>query len=425
MPPTIRTAAAALIFALALPPHSVAQAPPPVLRTLYSFTGQNGDGSAPMTALVIGKNSALYGTTSAGGVAGAGSVFQLQPPAATGGAWTETVIYSFPSTPGCCGISPNGLTLGVNGAIYGTTYLGGSGGGTVFELKPPAAAGEAWTETVLYAFTGQDGDGASPGNYHTALVFANDGSLFGSTLFGGITTGSCAPLGCGTVFKLTRVDGAWKERVLYTFTGQNGDGAGPEGVALGQNGVLYGVTFSGGISNLGTAFELAPPAEGGGAWTETVIHTFAGPPSDGYGPNTSVIVGQAGMLYGSTFGNQNQGPGLAFQLTPSGTGGTWVEDILFNFQTTSYGPNGLVLGAGGTLYGTEDGIGAGGAGTVFELRQPAAGREWGETILYSFTGGNDGGAPWGPLVIGANGALYGTTSAGGTAGLGTVFELDR
>src|ERR1700691_286640 len=417
----MRVAAAALLFGTVFPPHGMAQSPP-ALKILYSFTGQNGDGSVPMTGLVIGKNKALYGTTSAGGVWGAGSVFQLQPPAAAGGAWTETVIYSFPSTPGCCGITPNGLTLGENGTIYGSTYLGGLGWGTVFELKPPASAGEAWTETVLYAITGQDGDGAAPGNYHTALVFAHDGSLYGSTLFGGVMTGACAPLGCGTVFKLTRVDGAWTESILYTFTGQNGDGAGPEGVALSQNGDLYGVTFSGGTLNLGTAFELAPPAAGGGgAWTETVLHNFAGPPGDGYGPDSN----QAGVLYGTTAGNQYQGDGLAFQLTPSGPAGTWVEAILFSFQTTGYGPNGLVLGSSETLYGTEAGIGAG-DGTVFELRQPVAGRAWSETVLHNFTGeSGDGAEPYGPLVIGVNGALFGTTSAGGTAGLGTVFQLDR
>jgi uncharacterized repeat protein (TIGR03803 family) len=320
------------------------------------------------------------------------------------------------------------LTLGEDGAIYGTTYLGGVGLCTVFELKPPAAEGEAWAETTLYVFTGQNGDGAGPGNFETALVLGNDGALYGTTLYGGVTTGSCATIGCGTVFRMTRVDGSWMESVLYAFTGQNGDGVSPEGVVFGEDGDLYGTTFSGGTSNLGTVFELAPPAVAGGAWEETVLHSFAGPTTDGYSPNSRAIIGKTGMLYGATFGNQQGGAGMAFQLMPPGPGGTWTESILFNFTDLNSGidPSGLVLGTSGALFGTAADLGTADAGAVFELRPPAAGGKWSETILHNFTGQNgDGATPYGPLVIGENGAIYGTTSAGGAAGLGTVFELDR
>jgi hypothetical protein len=105
----------------------------------------------------------LYGTTETTGIgSGCGTVYQVQPPATDGGAWTGTGIYDFDGGAGCYPVAP--LTVGPGGVLYGTTISGGSasnclfseslGCGTVFQLTPPATARGAWTETVIYNFTG-------------------------------------------------------------------------------------------------------------------------------------------------------------------------------------------------------------------------------------------------------------------------------
>ena len=172
-----------------------AQTATPRLKTLYSFTG-GSDGGDPRAGVVIGKGGVLYGTAETGGVGG-GTVFQLTPPASPGGAWTETVLYDF-SPPGSDGGYPWAtVTVGSGGVLYGTTFGGGtgpacSGGcGTVFSLTPPASPGGAWTETVLHSFTG-----GSDGERPTAGVVIGSGSvLYGTTSSGGTS-------GYGTVFAL-------------------------------------------------------------------------------------------------------------------------------------------------------------------------------------------------------------------------------
>jgi uncharacterized repeat protein (TIGR03803 family) len=143
---------------------------------LHSFaTGSTPDGANPEAALVIGENGVLYGTTSTGGDTGNGTVFQLAPPAAAGGAWTETVLHNFT---GADGSGPQATLLIDNrGSLFGTTVSGGAAGdGTVFVLNPPASAGATWTENVLHSFTGR-GDGANP----FGPVILVNGLLYGTT----------------------------------------------------------------------------------------------------------------------------------------------------------------------------------------------------------------------------------------------------
>jgi uncharacterized repeat protein (TIGR03803 family) len=187
-------------------------------------------------------------------------VFELTPPAAAGAGWTFNAIHTFYNSDGA---NPRaGLILDASGALYGTTVNGGAAGmGTVFQLKPPAANGEEWTETVLHSFTGQNGDGANP---QSGLVFGSNGTLYGTTPFGG--SGECAnanaPSGCGTLFELTPPPsngGAWTATVLHSFTGQDGDGANPQGgLVFDWNGRLYGTTSKGGTEGKGTVFTLTP-----------------------------------------------------------------------------------------------------------------------------------------------------------------------
>lgn len=212
--------------------------------------------------------------TSAGFLA-CGTIYQVTPPASSGDPWTAAAIYTFGSAPdGCNSQAP--LIAGLGGVLYGTTYVGGTGApcnfppnlvsgcGTVFQLTPPATTGGAWSETALYSFTGTNGDGAYP---YAGLVLGTTGVLYGTTSYGGSATtdSSCTSngaSGCGTIFSLTPPStsgGAWTETILHTFTGENGDGAIPlAGLALSSTGVLYGTTSAGGGANVGTVFAIKP-----------------------------------------------------------------------------------------------------------------------------------------------------------------------
>ena len=159
-------------------------------QVIYSFKG-GSDGADPKASLVLGSNGDLYGTTERGGTSNLGTVFQLSP-STTGNGWTETVLYRFKggTTDGALPYAP--LIFGSNRELYGTTaYDGASGGGTVFQLSPPASPGGSWTEAVLHSF-GSTGGGNLP---RASLIFGSNGDLYGTTLSGGASND-------GTVFKI-------------------------------------------------------------------------------------------------------------------------------------------------------------------------------------------------------------------------------
>ncbi len=301
----------------------------------------------PFAGLATVKNGTLYGTTEYGGdIAcdagfGCGTVFEINPPAFPGGAWTESVIYAF-STFSYPLASP---TVGPNGELYGTTYYGGSKGvGSVFELMPPSSPGGTWTETTLYSFSGAYGD---PQNPEAGVVIGNNGVLYGTVQYAGLSpncpeSGYNSDYGCGAVFSLTppaSPGGVWTEQTLYTFSGK--DGAVPlAGLAIGKNGELYGTTYFGGPSlncsfyaaviGCGTVFRLDPPASPPAPWTETVLYSFTGSSDGGY-PNA--VVYQDGVLYGTvTFGGdlkscRSFGCGGVFELSPPASSGDFVDRI--------------------------------------------------------------------------------------------------
>jgi uncharacterized repeat protein (TIGR03803 family) len=278
---------------------------------LYDFSSP-ATGEYP-TALIV-ANGVIYGTTGQGGSANGGDVFSLTPPASPGGPWVETVLYSFAG--GSDGIGPQSLQMGPDGIIYGTTGQGGTANaGVVFSLTPPAAPGGNWSEGVLYAF--QSG---SDGNSPMGVTIGSGGVLYGTTLGGGIIANGC-PFGCGTVFSLTppaAPGGAWTEAVLYSFNGAS-DGYGPPaGPTLGSGGVLYGVTGDGDNgAGGGVAFSLTPPSEPGGAWTETVLHSFQGARhDDGLDPDSRLLLSGNGVLYGTALLGGFDGEGTVFELKP-------------------------------------------------------------------------------------------------------------
>lgn len=280
------------------------------------------------------------------------------------------------------------------------------------------ALGVSAQETVLHSFNDNDGNEPISG-----LIFDSSGNLYGTTFYGGTD-------GVGTVYKLTHKAGGWSEKVLYSFLINGVDGyQTTAGVALDAAGNIYGVTEFGGPTDYGTVFELTRSS--GGAYTETILHTFNHDGTDGTYPQSGVTIDASGNLYGTTPGGGTNGYGTVYELSPA-AGGGWTEKILYSFNATD-GANpfgGLIFDSKGNLYGaTSAGGGTSahcsyGCGTVFELSRSAGGG-WTEKVLHNFTNNTmDGIFPYSGLVFDASGNLYGTASQGGAHGnSGTVFEL--
>jgi uncharacterized repeat protein (TIGR03803 family) len=356
------------------------------LKVLYSFTG-GADGANPEAGVMRDAKGDLYGTTNVGGAYNGGTVFKLNK------SGQETVLHSFCSKSKCSdGLDPlSQLIQDAEGNLYGTTAEGGSNFGTVFQLS------KSGRETVLYTFTG-GADGANPSG---GVVSDARGNLYGTTSEGGA-------YGKGTVFKLNKMR---SETVLHSFA-DGTDGAYPSaGVIQDLKGNLYGTTYSGGASNLGTVFRLNK------AGKETVLYNFNGG-TDGADPTTVLSEDVKGNLYGTTSYGGASNLGTVFKLNKAGN-----ETVLYSFSGGTDGayPSALILDASGTLYGTTIGGGPPDGGTVFKLSK--AGKE---TVLHNFTFGADGAIPTG-IILNAKGILWGTTGSGGNSacyfGCGIVFKL--
>lgn len=266
------------------------------------------------------------------------------------------------------------------GNFYGTTSSGGSRNlGAVYRLK---RSGPSWIVDGLYSFVGGASDGLQP---LARVIFGPEGRLYGTTSAGG--PGQFCGLGCGIVFQLhppatvcRSVSCPWTETVLYAFRGIP-DGGFPSGeLVFDAAGNLYGTTNIGGLDG-GILYKLIPS---GGSWTENLISDF----NDGQVPFGGLISDNAGNLYGTTQEGGAHARGTVFQFQHSGSG--WTGTVLYNFQGTSDGgyPNaGLIFDQAGNIYGASSAEGSGGGGTVFELSPSGGG--WIYTLLYSFTGSRD------------------------------------
>ncbi len=388
--------------------------------TLESFV--DGSGDSPVVNVIFDSAGNLYGTNSRGGEYGFGSVYELTPSA--NGTWKEQVIYSFPTgfqyNGEAEGSGPSNLIFDSAGNLYGETANGGSAGfGSVFELSP---VGGGWVGKTLYSFAG----GADGTNPQGGLVLDAEGNLYGTTQTGGTGTG-CHKAACGTVFELSPSGGGWMKTTLYNFQGGTADGEYPvAGLVFDKAGNLYGTTEGGGIDGgnncgigCGAVFELSPS---NGGWKESVLHFFTEKGGDGAIPEAGLVIDAGGNLYGTTptGGLKNEtcgiGCGMVFELSPA-SGGGWNETIIYQFTQVGGSVDSLVFDRNGNLYGTTLSL-------VFAL-SPAAGGGWNETTLYTFGtfGSGDGYYPEASLVLDQAGNLYGTTADGGSAQGGTVFEI--
>ena len=387
--------------------------------SIYSFYSPYGD-ALPIGSLVADSNGNLYGTTFYGGLYGNGMVYELTPSA---GQWHLTEIHSF-NPNGIDGFGPtSGVIFDSAGNIYGTTEFGGSGSctngfgcGTVFELS---LADGVWKETILHDFVGSDGWQIHPG-----LAMDAAGNLYGMATNGGIYN-------AGTAFELSPDgSGNWTFSVIHQFTGLAGGGVPYDALTLDAAGNLYGTASAGGGESsachygCGVVFELSPSQSG---WTESVLHNFIGRSGDGHTPACTLLFDASGNLYGTT--TQGGGPsnaGTVFELSPNANG-TWKETVLHNFNQApgdgSWPTTSLVFDASGNLYGLTLGGGAHGAGIAFKLTPTGSGAR-SESMLNTFSRQGAGGYfPNSGLIAGPDGNLYGVAASGGRNGQGTVFSI--
>jgi len=377
-----------LTFLVVLVLAAVAQAQ--TFTVLYNFTGSS-DGGYPYGGLVQDADGNLYGAANVGGASNFGVVFKVDPQG------TETVLYSFAG--GTDGESPyGGVILDTAGNLYGTTYKGGASNyGTVFKVS------KAGKETVLHSFAGGSADGCNPGG---GLILDAKGNLYGDTQL-------CGASNYGTVFKVSK---AGKETVPHSFAGGSSDGAEPfyGSLLMDKKGNLYGVTEHGGTGegcnlNCGVLYRLSKSG------TLTVLHSFANAPDGSFPFGTPVMDGK-GNLFGTTDAGDPDQVGIVWKVSKNEH-----ETILHSFSYSGgdgeIPVGGVVLDAKGNLYGTTEGGGASGDGTIYKLSKTGK-----ETILHSFAG-SDGEYPFDSVVRGANGNLYGTAAYGGSGSYGVVWKL--
>jgi uncharacterized repeat protein (TIGR03803 family) len=393
----------------------------------------NSDGSTPYAGVIVSGNT-LYGTTHQGGSSGNGTVFAVNT---DGTSFTNLHTFTATSGPlgtNTDGTAPywHALLILSGNILYGTASAGGAwGNGTVFALN---INGTGFTN--LHSFTatpfGTNSDGSTP----LAGLFLTNNTLYGTTYQGGSSSnGTVFAInadGTGFTNLHSFASGGSYEQNFQTFN-TNSDGAYPNaGVILSGN-TLYGVTIAGGTNGTGTVFTVNTNGTG-----FTILHTFTaafyeygGTNSDGANPDPELIL-SGNTLFGTASAGGISGNGVLFAVNTDGTGFT----NLYNFTAASgdlytnsdgANPTGLIL-SGHTLYGTAGSGGASGDGDVFALNTD--GTDF--ATLYSFKSGgysdsfaytnSDGAFPICELALSGN-TLFGTASQGGSSGNGTVFRI--
>ena len=235
----------------------------------------------------------------------------------------------------------------------------------------------------------------------------------------------CAALAVAAMLAVS-VWAADTEKVVYSFSGGNDGGNPASQLIFDSAGNAYGTTVVGGLYGCGTVFELTPAS--GGKWQENVLYNFTCF-GDGKNPYGGVSLDGAGNLYGTTVAGgsggdcSGDGCGVVYKLMQSS--GNWSETVLYNFTggDDGFGPGGgVVFDKAGNLYGTTPDGGAYSEGVVYQLSQHNG--QWQQAVIHAFTGGDDGGVgSLGLLLLDATGNLYGVTELGGTYGAGIVFKL--
>jgi uncharacterized repeat protein (TIGR03803 family) len=357
-------------------------------------------------------------------------------------AGTIKVLYNFDGRPSY--FQPAGVIFDASGNLYGVTpYM-------VFELARAVdghwnpmklaqfgsngyapntiafdAAGNLYSTAsgVCCNFAGEvfELSPSTGGGWNENILYTLSGGSQGVAPAGSVTfdaSGNIFGTASYTVFELTPDgSGGWTETTLHSFA--QGEGSHLSNLIFDANGNLYGTALYGGRYSWGTVWELTPQTDG--TWEETTLYMFTGG-DDGANPGATLKFDAAGNLYGTTQGGGHFGMGTVFELSPTANG-SWREKVLHSFNgSTGSGPTaGVIFDTAGNLYGETLSGGADNDGVVFKLSPTGTGY-WSGTVLHSFHG-TDGSSPWQGLVFDAAGNLYGTAKAGGTYGDGSVFEI--
>jgi uncharacterized repeat protein (TIGR03803 family) len=365
----------------------------------------NSDGALPLGGLLLSGDT-LYGTTSAGGNSGNGTVFKINSEGLglttlhnfDTLSWWSPRTNNFGSWTNADGAQPLGSLVSSGNTIYGVTRGGGTfGSGTIFAIKKD---GTGFTNLHIFgADTLTNSDGVNP----YAGPILSDNALYGTTQHGGIGWG-------GTVFKLNTNGMAFS--VLHAFF-DSGDGASPEAELISAGNTLYGTAASG----IDSVFTINPDGSGYRRLYDFAPTTFNGSVvtnSEGFYPQSSMILSGT-ILYGTAKSGGNFGYGTVFALNNDGSGFTNLHN--FTGGNDGANPRGALVLLGHVLYGASESGGNSGCGTVFAIDTNGTNFR----TLHSFSNNDDGCAPIGLILSGH--ALYGTASFGGLYNNGTVFAI--
>ncbi|HOX39357.1 MAG TPA: PEP-CTERM sorting domain-containing protein [Candidatus Brocadiia bacterium] len=356
------------------------------VTTIHEFAGGGDDGGYPAGSLTL-AGSTLYGMAAYGGDDDAGAIFRL---GTDGGGFT--LLHEFDVNDGQW---PQGSLTLSGSTLYGMAVSGGSGTyGTVFSIGT-----DGNDFTLLHEFAGGGNDGSMP---YGSLTL--DGStLYGMTYMGGDSAR-------GTIFRMG-TDGSGFT-LLHEFAGGGSDGAYPSADLTFSGSTLYGTTFRGGDSNLGAIFSMNTDGSG-----FTLLHEFAGGAADGNGPLGNVTL-DGSTLYGTTFRGGDSNLGTIFSMGADGSGFALLHEFAGGGDDGSY-PQGSLSLDGSTLYGMAGYGGDSDAGALFSIDTDGTNY----TIQHEFAGGpGDGAWPfYGALTQGGSLPLYGMTYQGGASDMGVVF----
>lgn len=343
--------------------------------------------------MIIGPGGQMFGTAG-GGNASAGTIFVVEPDGSG-----ARVLRSFVGQTD--GRVPSGPpTLGPDGRLYGVTSGGGSliaRAGIVYSIRTDGSDYQ-----VLKRFAGAPNDGGSPNG---PIVFGQDGFLYGITSGGGA-------FGRGCYYRIATNGTSFA--LLHSFAGGSSDAATPAfGLVAGSNGLNFGTSQSGGTSNLGTIFRI-----GTNGMPPTVLHHFTGAPDDGNQPWGGLTLVGNQWLYGVTVQGGANGSGTLFRLATDGS----AYEVVHHFTDRALGitpSTAPVLVSNQWLYGTAN---AGGStnGTLYRIGLDGSGY----SVIRDFTWRTDDAGPEGGLVVGQDGAIFGTGGPGGAALMGALYRIN-
>ena len=311
--------------------------------------------ASPSGGLVVDPSGDIHGT---GSVAyDTGGVFELSP---SSGGYSFSILYAG-------GDAGPGLLMDRRGNLYGEMGPGQDQEGAIGELSPGS---DGWNYTQLYSFCRGYfcPDGCGP---PAPPIWDGKGNMFGTTTAGGIFSSCWIDGGCGVAFEMTpNGDGTWTYHVLHRFASSKSDGQSPYGgLVMDKAGNFYGATWVGGAYKQGTVYKLSNI---NGKWKETILYDF---PNCALGcmVEGTLAMDKSGNLYGTAAGGTDscygEACGVVFELSPQ-KNGRWKYSVVYDLtpETGGFQPfYGVIVDDKGNLFGVTSSGGKYGGGTAFEI----------------------------------------------------------